>query len=160
MAAPVNPADGDYITRSFWIREITERWEDLYAPWRSYTPVWTANSGTTSLGIGGSLTGSYKQLGSIVCLRLRLVIGSTGASLGTGAWALTLPPDFPPSGTRTITGWVSNAGGSIRHPLSAFLTAAGGVARMGINNNLVGSTVPFSWADQDQLILGGEYEWA
>jgi hypothetical protein len=160
VAAPVNPADGDYITRSFWVQEVSDRWSDLIAPWQSYTPVWTANSGTTAVGAGGSITGSYKRIGSIACLRLRLVIGGTGVSLGTGAWSLTLPPDLPPSGTRTITGWVSTQAGSIRHPISAFLTAAGGITRMGSNNNLVGPTVPFSWADQDQLVLGGEYEWA
>ena len=160
MAAPVNPADGDYVTRQFWIQEITERWEALYAPWLSYTPTWTASSGSTSVGAGGSLTGSYKQIGATVCVRIRLVIGGAGVSLGTGSWSLTLPADFPPRGTRTITGWVSNAGGSVRHPISAFLTAADGVLRMGISNNNVGASVPFSWADQDQLVLGGEYEWA
>jgi hypothetical protein len=160
VAAPVNPADGDFITRGFWVREISDRWSDLIAPWLSYTPVWTAVSGSTATGVGGSITGSYKRIGSVACLRLRLVIGSTGVSLGTGAWSFTLPADAAPSGTRTITGWASNQAGSVRHPVSAFLTTAGGVNRMGINNNLVGGAVPFSWADQDQLVLGGEYEWA
>ena len=161
MAAPVNPADGDFITRGVWIREVTDRWTELRAPWASYSPVWTASSGVPGVGTGtGSLTGSYKNLGSIVCLRLRLLLG-TSPSLGTGAWSFTLPPDFPPIGTQqTITGWVSNAGGSVRHPISAQLTSANGVERMGVDNNILGATVPISWTAGDQLVLGGEYEWA
>lgn len=159
MAAPVSPASGDFITRGFWITEVTDRWTDVLDPWESYTPTWTAASGVTAVGSSGSITGSFAVLGSTVCVRIRLVIGSS-ASLGTGAWAFTLPVGYAPSANQTITGWVSNSAGTVRYPISAHLTAAGGVVAMGAITNLVGAAVPMAWAANDQLVLTGEYQWA
>jgi hypothetical protein len=56
--------------------------------WTSYTPTW---GGWISLGSGAVSTGSYMLVGPNLCaVRMKLVAGS-GANLGTGALAVTLP---------------------------------------------------------------------
>jgi hypothetical protein len=65
--------------------QIDARGSELY----SYNVVWTAETGTVSLG-NGSLIGKYRRVGSMVLVNIRLVIGST-TSQGTGTWNWSPP---------------------------------------------------------------------
>ncbi|TQS29122.1 hypothetical protein [Microbispora sp. KK1-11] len=156
MAAPVAPSNGDFINRAFWKREVSDRWSDLYSPWTYYAPAWSASTTAPVLG-NGTLVGAYLPAGKTVYLRLRLQIGS-GTNVGSGAWSFSLPTDAQPAFIQGMQGFVANAGGTVRWPMTAFLTTANGIERMGISNNIVGSAVPFAWAAGDQLVLTGAYE--
>ena len=57
--------------------------------WKTWTPVWTANTTNPTLG-NGSLTGSYWKVGKTVHVTISLQIGST-TTLGSGAMFFTLP---------------------------------------------------------------------
>lgn len=57
--------------------------------WTPYTPVW---AGWYNLGTGFESTGSYMMVGPNLCLaRMKLKAGTSGAALGTGAIAVSLP---------------------------------------------------------------------
>lgn len=93
VGAPTLPVDPDIIIPSSMHgpktnHAILER--RSRGKWRSYTPTWSANAGTPTIG-NGSLTGSWRP-GSEVFFRITLTIGST-STFGTGgnAWSFTLP---------------------------------------------------------------------
>jgi hypothetical protein len=48
--------------------------------WTAYTPTWTSDSGSPSIG-NGTLVGRYKQLGKTVFFNLKLTYGSTTTGL-------------------------------------------------------------------------------
>jgi len=156
VAAPVAPSNGDFINRAFWKTEVSDRWSELYSPWTYYAPAWSASTTAPTLG-NGTLVGAYLVAGKTVYLRMRLQIGS-GTSPGSGAWSFSLPADAAPAFIQTMQGFCASADGTARWPMSAFLTTANGVERMGVSNNIVGASVPFSWAAGDQLVLTGAYE--
>jgi hypothetical protein len=58
--------------------------------WQSYTPAWTANTGTPSLG-NGTITGKYFRLGKMVIVNISLTFGSTTSAAGTSTWYISLP---------------------------------------------------------------------
>ncbi|WP_433415014.1 hypothetical protein ACQP1V_36215 [Microtetraspora malaysiensis] len=156
MADPVAPADGAYINKALWDAEVTGRWSDLYSPWAGYTPSWSAATTAPVLG-NGTLTGAFIQISRTVHLRLRLVIGSS-TNAGAGAWSFSLPTNHVLTAIQTIGGFVSNSAGSVRWPVSGYLSNAGGIERLGTLNNILGPAAPFSWASNDQLVLTGSYE--
>ena len=156
MAAPVSPSDGDYITRSFWKTEVTERWSAYYASWTYYTPTWTSSSTQPTLG-NGTLVGAYLQVGQAVFFRLRLQFGSS-SSPGTGSYSFSLPTGLAPAFIQVAQGFIASADGVTRWPMSGYLTTANGVERMGVSNNIVGGAVPLTWGAGDQVVLTGQYE--
>jgi hypothetical protein len=156
VAEPQSPATGDVISREFWLAEVYDRWTDLYGAWESWEPFWDGSTATPTLG-ASTLTGSYRLLGSVCVFRLRLVLGAGFDVTSTGAWSFTLP--VVPAVTQTAPGFASTLLGDVRYPVSAFLTPAGGVERMGVNNSIVGPTVPLAWDVGSQLVLTGEFEY-
>jgi hypothetical protein len=58
--------------------------------WASYTPTWTATTGTPAVGAGGSLTGVRTIIGKTCHGRVRLLLG-TGPTSGTGVWTFGIP---------------------------------------------------------------------
>ena len=161
MAAPVSPSAGRMVDNVDWSTEVYDRWVALGAGWTTYTPVWSCSVTNPSLG-NGSLTGAYKAIGKTVEFRLRFVAGST-TTFGEGLWAFTLPAGRSPAVSQTAYGLAATAAG-LRYVLAAYLTATGGVFRMtyggtsGVRTNVGSTDVPFEWATNAQLILGGVYE--
>ncbi len=159
MAAPVSPSIGQFIDKPFWDDEVFDRFTDLYAPWTYYTPTWTGATSNPVLG-NGTLSGTYHRAdtGKTVHLRMRLVIGST-TTLGSGVWSFTTPSGLAPTTFETLHGFISNSAGTLRYPISAFLSNANGIDRIAVNGTTgVNATNPFAWASNDQLVLTGTYE--
>lgn len=73
--------------------------QDLWSPWQPYDCEWRATVTNPTLG-NGTLTASFRRLGTSVDVQITLVIGTTSAG-GAGAWAFILPPNVAP---KTITG--------------------------------------------------------
>jgi hypothetical protein len=155
----VSPTAGQLITKTFWDTEIYGRFTALYASWTSYTPTWTGATTNPTIG-NGTLDGAYTRFGDgkTVCVRIRLVIGST-TTLGSGLWAFALPTGLAPAQIQTLAGFATNSAGTARYALGAYLTAGTGVFRIAANGSSgISGTAPFAWANGDQLALGGVYE--
>ncbi len=135
---------------------------DLTA-WTAYTPTWTSDSGTPSIG-NGSLVGRYKQIGKTVFFNLRLIYGSTTTG-GSGAWMFGLPVtaydpnyQFAVSILNSGLAWYGAIGNgnykgstsyfSVIHQNDTQTTVWGGVS----------STAPFTFGNQDTLTVSGSYE--
>lgn len=134
--------------------------------WTSYTPVWTGSGGGgVSLGTGGSLQGSYKQVGKTVHYRISMLLG-TGASGPAGDYQWSLPVTAArPFSTRTPAGTAIFFGG-------AYIT--GTVLLGGTDGNIVkcffGTTAgagaqaaaqtgtPGVWQSGSQIVISGTYE--
>jgi len=135
---------------------------DLTA-WTSYTPTWTSDSSTPSIG-NGSLTGRYKQIGKTVFFNLKLTYGSTTTG-GAGAWMFGLPVtaydanyQFPVSILNSGLAWYGAiANGNYKNSTSHFSI---------IHQNDTATTVwggvtagaPFTFGAQDTLTVSGSYE--
>lgn len=70
---------------------------EIIAPgYTTYNPTWTANTGSVSLGTGGTLTGRYRRvdtgpsLGDLIVFEFQLTTGA-GATFGTSFWLFTVP---------------------------------------------------------------------
>lgn len=59
--------------------------------WNTYTPSWQAATTNPTLGLGGSLTGRWRQVGKTVFVNIYVQQGGAGASAGSGAYTLSLP---------------------------------------------------------------------
>lgn len=160
MAAPVAPSTGDYITKRVWDAEITDRWDRILDPWTPYTPTWGGTTTNPVLG-NGSLVAAYKladPVSKTAYIRLRLVAGST-TTFGSGFWTFSLPDDGAPSVLQTIHGFAGRGDGSSRYPIAAQMHPTGGIERIAVDGSTgVTNTVPFAWATNDQLVLGGVYQ--
>jgi len=135
---------------------------DLTA-WTSYTPTWTSDSSTPSIG-NGSLTGRYKQIGKTVFFNFKLTYGSTTTG-GAGAWMFGLPVtaydanyQFPVSILNSGLAWYGAiANGNYKNSTSHFSI---------IHQNDTATTVwggvtagaPFTFGAQDTLTVSGSYE--
>jgi len=87
----------------------------LVTEWEPYTPVWSADTGTTTLG-NGTLRGKYQRIGNTINFRIFLEWGTTTAQSEPAAnWAFSLPatvqssegPEFWP-----VSMWVIHNTGS------------------------------------------------
>lgn len=60
------------------------------SPWVSYTPLWTSSG--VSPGVGnGSITGRYVVLGATIMGEIRVLMGTSGFTRGSGTYFLSLP---------------------------------------------------------------------
>lgn len=130
----------------------------LEAGWTAYTPAWI---GTVNPTLGnGTLTGRYKRIGKTILFRIRVTIGST-TNIGAGAYRFSLPiAQHADYGTWTPLGTAylldTSAGSNLmRHTvahatLGCFLTDDAGTQ--------VASTVPFTFATGDQILIAGAFE--
>lgn len=74
------------------------------AAWINYTPVWTASTTNPTLG-NGTLTGRYRQVGSVINFKMALTFGTT-TNVGSGTYSFTLPSTTNATGDATATGQV------------------------------------------------------
>jgi hypothetical protein len=127
--------------------------------WASYTPVWSAYSGTAvSLG-NGTITGKWIKSRGVVTYKIRLLWGSTttGGDAG-GLWKFTLPDTAldtasasePGVCSVTETG-VAEQGGISSKIDSTHIACIVGTA-------YVGATSPFAWGSGDFLTIMGQFE--
>jgi hypothetical protein len=133
--------------------------------WQAYTPVWTATGTAPSLG-NGLLTGRYSISGDTVRFEIMFVPGST-TTFGTGVWFFSLPvtghADYGGSNRYPVsmpTRAIDNSTGSYRNAVSHFQTASTIFASVAADGAIsqYGPTTPFTWAQDDRLMITGSYE--
>lgn len=124
--------------------------------WVAYTPIWTAYTGTPSLG-NGTITGKYTKVGKMVTAVVTLTFGSTTSVSGTSVWYISLPfiavtgmgvwVAFE-SGVKYYTGTVKVYTGSAT--IGAFYQDAG--------QGYLSETSPHTWGENDTLEVMVTYE--
>ena len=129
---------------------------DFEGRWKTWTTTWAASSGTPTLG-NGTLSTLYSQRGKTIHWRLYLAWGSTTSADVAAMWTFTLPvtataAQFPAAGTLLDTG-TSHYVVSPR-----LLSTTGFEIVVNGNGNPVGTNVPFTWANGDNMLLNGQYE--
>jgi len=140
------------------------RWDN--DAWIAYTPVWTAATTNPSLG-NGSLTGTYKQRGKIVDVRINLTTGST-TTYGSGTYRITLPVSAKNSEVNTIIGngyvvdastgfyfhIVGDTGDSLTQVVFRSFVSIADNAYLGT----VTSLGPMTFNTSDRILFVGSYE--
>lgn len=126
--------------------------------WTAYAPAWTASVTNPTLG-NGSLTGQYRKVGKTVQYRISLQLGTTSVR-GSGAYAFSLPVAARFTSTPCGTAYMrdsSAAANVFRFPIIA---VAGTINLYDFANPAVAVTdsVPWLWANADQIVIVGTYE--
>jgi hypothetical protein len=146
--------------------------------WSTYTPAWTATGVNPTNGDNGSINGRYIKIGKTVHFTITLTVSGVNLGVGTGDYALSLPPDLP-AASGTNARWACNAlwfdqTGDGATEASKFwpgtgIILAGGttisqfrlaVAEPGTatKGGRWGAAVPAPPQSQDQMTVSGTYE--
>lgn len=137
--------------------------------WTTYTPTWTAETGTNPTLGNGSLSGRYYKQGRKVTVFIRLVWGSTSAGgNGGGAenWVFGLPTP-PAAAWNTFRAFVADARDDSNGQRwggmgSVNTTGSGGISTIQATDHTTtavwDSSAPFTWATDDSLQIIGTYE--
>jgi hypothetical protein len=123
-----------------------DAYENLTGAWTSFTPTWTSTGSAPSLG-NGTISGRYMRAGKLVIYRGRLDMGST-TTFGTGIWNFSLPATFDTNSGHVGTAYLSDASGQSYPAATAFF---GSILFITANAGNVTATVPFTWANTDNL---------
>lgn len=135
---------------------IRDNFKALGDAWTPYTPVWTTSGTAPSLG-NGTLTGAFVSAGKYTTFRLRLLAGST-TTFGTGDFRFTYPVAAGNAANPDLSGYVLRTGPVYRGIIGvAFGTSS---FRMigSAGDALVTGTSPLTFANGDDLNIGGTYE--
>jgi hypothetical protein len=133
--------------------------------WTTYTPTWTAETGTVSIG-NGILTGSYKQIGKTVFFTARIKLGTTSSVSGSGGWRVGLPfesvtaPSIIANATYLDNG-TAYYGGIANNEFSDSTTFVSPLCLVSpVTGALtpVTATTPFTWTTDDSLLITGTYQ--
>jgi hypothetical protein len=162
---PSTPNQGDTIwetdTKTLLAYSGTA-WEDVLATgaWLTYSPNWTAVTTSPVLG-NGTISGWYRRVGKTVHFRILLTMGST-TTYGSGGFGFSLPVASiaQPS---PIGGAIGNAAlYDLSAPTRNFrhvYWAGTNVVRIADDSGaLAANTVPWTWANGDQIAIHGTYE--
>lgn len=161
-----------------WAREVGTAVEaietELVGAYDSYTPTLTAATTDPTLGTASSAVGYYKQIGRMVHGYAHITFGSSGAAAGAGLYGLLLPVE-PVDRTQPIgIGYVFDYDDSLRFvvcsaaispPLWAASTRKAvllitnpATEGFSTGDNPVGAANPWTWAEQDQVVIKFDYE--
>lgn len=132
--------------------------------WTAYTPTWTNNGTANSLG-DGSITGSYRKVGTQVFFRVTLTWGST-TSAGSSFWFLSVP--VTAEGTFVFsggcTGRVVDSNTGVGYAITCVTGNAGviipvyaSVSGATVVQTVVTGSAPMTWAVGDTLHVQGWY---
>ncbi len=157
---PTDLAKPGHIPRGDEWMALLDQVSSLTAPgWTSWTPSWTSDGTQPALG-NGTIAGRYRRVngGDLVHSSVRLVMGST-TTYGTLGWHFNNPVTMSASAQLDNVAWgiaydASSTGlytitARIESSVWRFATGGGSV---------VLSTVPFTWATGDILLLNSAYE--
>lgn len=137
--------------------------------WTSFTPSWTAETGTNPTLGNGTLNGTYYKVGRFVAVFIRLIWGSTsaaGSGGGSENWVFGLPV-APAAGWNGFRSFVADARDDStgqRWGGRGNLTTAGsgGIGTLQATDHATtavwDSVAPFTWATSDSLQIIGFYE--
>ena len=128
-----------------------------FGEWVTYTPTWTSNIGTPSLG-NGTITGKYFRLGKMVIVNMSLTFGSTTSAAGTSTWYISLPITSAGSGHGV---WVAYESGvkfytGILQVSTGTTTIVGFYAPDGQGH--LSETRPHTWKANDYLNFTAIYQ--
>jgi hypothetical protein len=136
-----------------------------FGAWTAYTPTLTASVTNPTLGITGTATGHYAQIGKTVIARWKIYVGHTTSGPGSGAYYVALPVA---ASTGHVGLTVGNGYGydASSTSLSAFTAYCDNANRLAMLYNttlngaytLVGAATPWSWAYTDYLEAAIQYE--
>ncbi|WP_413102211.1 hypothetical protein [Streptomyces sp. Inha503] len=108
-------------------RITADRLNAMVGDWVPYTPSWTADSGTTTLG-DGLLSGRYQIVGPTVNFTMRFQWGSTTTqSVSDSNWSFSLPvPAYTGDGNtwQALEAWIFDTSASARWQASAYVNAS------------------------------------
>jgi hypothetical protein len=131
--------------------------------WTTYTPTLT----NITVGTGGSAKneGRYIRLGRFVALEIQIVLGTSGGLVPSGVIGATLPPITQQAAARgSFSARLRDAGTAIYVGMTdntttgrvdVYAVLASGTYASGAAPS---STVPFSWAAGDEVLIWGFYE--
>lgn len=119
--------------------------------WTSYTPTvgnWTVNNGT--------LAAALMQAGKLTTFRIKLTLGTT--TVVSGSPTFTLPVNA--TAARTVNGLVMMWDDSATSYFGgwAFNSSASTLVVRSDASASLSTTVPFTWANLDVLLITGTYE--
>lgn len=137
---------------------------DGFPEFFSYSPNWTATSGTAPSVGNGTLVGYFTMSGQIVFFVTGLTVGTTTGVGNGGQWRFALPTIwndawpmtigqayFLDNGVAAYEGVLLADSGSTFRP-SGILTSGTYAQHSGVTQ-----TVPFSWGNTDAMLLQGFY---
>lgn len=132
---------------------------DLTVAWTSFPPSWTSSGTAPAIG-NGTLEGAYLTSGKLVFYTGRLVAGST-TTFGTGNYNISAP--IAPLATTVYPGAglaFDSSSATGRAPLVTLLDTGTVLRFFGAvpTAGQIGATVPFTWAQSDQLVWSIVYE--
>jgi hypothetical protein len=131
----------------------------IEAPSVSYTPTWTASTANPAIG-NGTLIGEYTRHGDTITIGISLTVGST-TTFGTGDWRFSVPvtPGLNASVIQVGTCRMLDAG-TTRALGAARLQNGGAYIEIEAmaSLSLVSPTVPFTWAQNDTLLINLTYQ--
>jgi hypothetical protein len=139
-------------------------WRSMpHGSWTTYTPIWTATAGTTTLG-NGTLAGRYTQIGKTVHFKIRLTWGTTTTqSIATENWRFSLPV-APYAGQGSVwslaEAWALDSSASTRYVAHCYVSNTALVESF-VSHGSSGffdASTPFAWANTDRLNISGTYE--
>lgn len=127
-----------------------------WAPWEQYQPSWYGSISNPAIG-NGTITGSFRRLGSVGHMRGVITMGST-TTYGSGLWYVTMPVGWSASGIIT-NGYqvghlmLNDTGTAVYKGLC--YAAAGGTVLNFVHGSTtwtnVTATSPFTWVSGDFL---------
>jgi hypothetical protein len=163
-AVPLTPYSGMKIYRIDLKTELIwdgTAWQAIpYGGWSSYTPSWTAATTNPSLG-NGSATGRVMQIGKMVHFAAHIVAGST-TTYGSGQYRISLPVNARTGNPQQLvqTRLWDNSASQAYAGQSVLSSTYVSLSTQGVNadSDNVTPTVPFTFANGDELIACGAYE--
>lgn len=134
--------------------------------WTSYTPTFT------SLSVGnGTLTGAYKQIGTVVIGKFKLIFGSSTTVSGAATFTLpvtALATSYSALGSTQIgAGSILDSSGPTVYPaMACYSTTTVALIRVSVTNSTyashsgIGTSIPFvaAWTTNDEISLQFMYE--
>jgi len=166
---PGTVASGDVATAAAWnvitndIIDHESRIVTSESAWTTYTPTWTAASGTPSIG-NGTLTGKYMKVGKTVFFTMYFLYGSTSSATGL-VWQFTLPVAAQGGSTNiekvnSFSAIIYDANTGNPYTCTAWqpIDAAKFRVTQNSNNASIGSGVPAAWAASWYMVVNGTYQ--
>lgn len=128
--------------------------------WTAYSPAWTGSVTNPTIG-NGSITGAYRRRGDTVTMRVEILIGST-TTFGSGDYFISLPLSASTSYSQIVPLYGLDSGTTNYVALLLFGRAiTDGAKGKWIFDQVAapGSpTSPFTWANNDVVVVTGSYE--
>lgn len=156
---PSNPIPGlEIYNRSTGVREIYDQaaWRNILGPpYVAWTTDWRAPGGSIVVGTGGTKVAEWQDFGDYMEFKIRVLRGSTGSTVGDGAYTWSLPTASSEHDTESGTGYYHDASAGSTIPLmwATVNTSAIGAWRCSDGARLGFDTI--AWAVSDSIVLNG-----